>query len=224
MDLSKSFEFFDPSTCPDDLCVIGCGSVGSTVAELLTRFGLENIMLYDFDVVEEHNLANQMFTRKDLYQKKVYAVGDNLLAINPALKDTIRYYSEGWKPGQRLSGYVFLCVDDIDLRRKIVEENKYNLNIKAIFDFRTALTECQHYAADWSKAQDKKDLLNWMDFTHEEAQKAVPVSACNVPLCVAPTVRLVANMGVCNFINFVKGEPLKKALVGNAFTFMLEEI
>lgn len=221
MNLAKSFEFFDPATFHDQIHLIGCGSVGSTVAELLARFGLADICLYDFDVVEEHNLVNQMFTRKDLYKPKVEAVKENLLAINPDMNITV--FEEGYK-GQKLSGHIFLCVDNIDLRRKIVTDNKFNNTIKAFYDFRTALTDCQHYAADWSKMDDKKALLNTMNFSHEEAQAYVPMSACHVALCVAPTVRLVSNIGVCNFINFVKGMELKKAMVADAFSFMIEEI
>lgn len=223
MDLAKSFEFFDPNICKEQINIIGCGSVGSTVAELIARHGLENINLYDFDVVESHNLVNQMFTVKDLYCPKVEAMKKHLVDINPALEETVQLFDEGWT-GQKLSGYVFLCVDDIDLRRKIVTENKFNNTIKAIFDFRTGLTNCQHYAADWSKMDHKNYLLSKMDFTHEEAAEATPMSACHVALCVAPTVRLVANIGVCNFINFVKTKTLKQALIADAFTFMIEEI
>ena len=221
MDLSKSFEFFNPDLFKDGIHIIGCGSVGSTVAELLARFGIAEMCLYDFDIVEDHNLVNQMFTRKDLGKEKVKQVAENLKAINPDINLTL--FEEGWT-GQRLYGYVFLCVDNIDLRRQIVTENKFNDAIKAVFDFRTGLTDGQHYAADWSEMKDKKALLATMDFTHEEAQKAVPMSACHVALCVAPTVRLVSNVGVCNFINFVKGLPLQKAILTDAFNFMTEII
>jgi molybdopterin/thiamine biosynthesis adenylyltransferase len=221
MNLAKSFEFFDPGMFQDQIHIIGCGSVGSTVAELLARFGLVNFCLYDFDVVEEHNLVNQMFTRDDLYKDKVQAVEKHLKDINPDVNCEL--FVEGWKK-HKLSGYVFLCVDNIDLRREIVTDNKFNNTIKAMFDFRTGLTDCQHYAADWKSLDDKKALLNTMNFSHEEAERAVTMSACHVALCVAPTVRLVSNIGVCNFINFVKGEPLKKAIVADAFSFMLEEI
>lgn len=216
MDLSKSREFFNPDDCEDKIHLIGCGSVGSTVAELLARFGLTNVNLYDFDIVEEHNLANQMFTTKNLYKPKVEAVYDRWVEINPEAAKKIKLYGDGWN-GQKLSGYVFLCVDNIDLRRKIVEENKYNINIKAMFDFRTALVTAQHYAADWSKDEDINFLLDQMDFTHKEAEKNVPVSACKVALCVMPTVWSVAMAGVVNFVNFIKNESLERAMILKPF-------
>ena len=218
MNLAKSAEFFDPMTCTDPINLIGCGSVGSTVAELLARFGLTNINLYDFDVVEEHNLANQMFTTKNLYKPKIEGVYERIVEINPEAAKSVKLFPEGWN-GQKLSGYVFLCVDNIELRRKIVEDNKYNLNIKAMFDFRTALTEAQHYAADWSEDNDIDFLLDQMDFSHAEAEKNVPVSACKVSLCVMPTVWSVAMAGVVNFINFVKGNKLERAMILKPFEF-----
>lgn len=218
MNLAKSSEFFDPSSCEDRIHIIGCGSVGSSVAELLARFGLTNVSLYDFDIVEEHNLANQMFTTENLYKPKIEGVYDRWCKINPDAAKTIRLYPEGWN-GQKLSGYVFLCVDNIDLRRKIVEENRYNMNIKAMFDFRTALTDAQHYAADWEKDEDIEFLLDQMDFSHAEAEKNVPVSACKVSLCVIPTVWSVAMGGVVNFINFVKTKKLERAMILKPFDF-----
>ena len=218
MNLAKSSEFFNPSECKEKLNIIGCGSVGSTICELLARFGLTNANLYDFDVVEEHNLANQMFTTKNLYKPKVEGVYDRWVDINPEAAKTLKLYGEGWK-GEKLSGYVFLAVDNIDLRRKIVEENRYNLNIKAMFDFRTALTTAQHYAADWSNEKDITSLLDQMDFSHAEAEKNVPVSACKVSLCVMPTVWSVAMAGVVNFVNFVKTGKLEKAIILKPFEF-----
>ena len=179
---------------------------------------MTNVCLYDFDVVEEHNLANQMFTTKNLYKPKLEGVYDRWVEVNPEAAKTIKLYGDGWN-GQKLSGYVFLCVDNIELRKKIVEENKYNLNIKAMFDFRTALTSAQHYAADWSKQKDIAALLDTMDFTHAEAEKNVPVSACKVSLCVMPTVWSVAMAGVVNFVNFVKEGRLEKSMILKPFDF-----
>lgn len=218
MNLAKSFEFFDPGMCKGKVHIIGCGSVGSTVAELLARFGVEDVALYDFDRVESHNLANQMFTEENIDKPKAQSVYERWIQINPDAKDKIEIYPEGWS-GQHLAGYVFLCVDNIDLRRQIVEKNKYNTNIKAMFDFRTSLDTAQHYAADWSKDSDIEALLETMDFTHEEAEQNTPMSACHVSLCVAPTVWSVAMNGVVNFVNFVKTKTLERTVISRPFAF-----
>ena len=222
MNLAKSYTFFKPEMCQERIHIIGCGSIGSTLAENLARFGLgANLSLYDFDHVEEHNIVNQMFTRKDIGKLKVQAVADMVLEIDPEAADGLRIIEKGYV-SQKLSGYVFLCVDNIDLRRQIAESFVGNPNIKAFFDFRTRLTDAQHYAADWSDQKMVEAFLNSMQFSHDEAKEETPVSACNVTLSVCPTVRVIVAYGVSNFINFVKGEKIRKLILIDAFHFMLD--
>ena len=221
MDLSKSYEFFQPEK--DQACchIIGCGSVGSTLAENLVRCGVKNIALYDFDTVEAKNIVNQMFRHKDIGKPKVDALKEILTEINPEVEDTIRLNPKGWT-GKMLSGYVFLCVDSIETRRKFVEQHFNNAFVKAVFDFRTLLESAQHFAADWSDQKHKEALLNSMQFSHEEAAEETPVSACGVTLGVATTVRIICALGVNNYINFVKGNGLKKLVIADGFSFSLD--
>lgn len=221
MNLSKSYEFFQPDRLSERIHIIGCGSVGSVVAENLARFGITRMTLYDFDTVEPRNLANQMFTQDDVGRLKVEALADMLHRINPEIDNDLVLVPKGYT-GQKLSGYVFLCVDNIDLRREIATANKSNTFIKGMFDFRTGLTDAQHYAADWKDMKMVQGFLNSMAFTHEEAKASTPVSACNVTLSVCPTVRAIVALGVANFINFVKGGPLKKIMSIDAFSPSLE--
>lgn len=220
MNLTKSYEFFQPEKDKTTIHIIGCGSVGSTVAENLARCGVKNMTLWDFDKVEPHNIVNQMFNENHVGMLKVDALRDILTDINPDLKDTLEIHAEGWN-GKMLSGYIFLCVDNIELRKEIVEKHFDSPYIKAMFDFRTLLEEAQHYAADWSDRKMKQDFLNSMQFSHEEAKDETPVSACGITLGVATTVRLISALGVNNYINFVKGNGIKKLIIVNGFTFDL---
>lgn len=221
MDLSKSYDFFKPEMCRERIHIIGCGAIGSTVAENLSRFGLTRITLYDFDKVEAHNIANQIFTQDDIGKLKVDAVAEYLLKINPEMKDDLVLVSKGYT-NQRLSGYVFLCVDNIDLRRSIAESCVGNPFIKGMFDFRMRLTDAQHYAAAWNDDKMVESFLKSMAFSHEEAQKETPVSACNITLSVAPTVRMIVAAGVSNFINFAKGGPIRKLILADAFNYAID--
>lgn len=219
MDLSKSYEFFRPELVGNKIHIIGCGSVGSTVAENLARCGVKKFVLWDFDVVEPHNVANQMFTQEDVGKSKVEALKEILVKINPDVE--VKVEPKGWR-GKILSGYLFLCIDSIELRREIVEKHMDSPFVKAVFDFRTTLESAQHYAADWSDSKMKKNLLDSMQFSHEEAAEETPVSACGITLGVATTVRLISALGVNNFINFVKGKGIKKMMMIDGFNFMLD--
>ena len=59
MNLLKSKDYFSPNKVNGKVHIIGCGSVGSTIAELIARTGIKDICLYDFDTVSPHNIANQ---------------------------------------------------------------------------------------------------------------------------------------------------------------------
>lgn len=217
MNLNKHFEFFNPTEIKDEICIIGCGAIGSTIAEMLVRLGIESINLYDFDTVSEHNITNQMFRNEDIGKSKVDALEEILLGINPDLD--VNKYPKGWDENTRLSGYVFLAVDSIEIRKAIVKQHRYNKYIKFMSDCRMRLTDAQSYAADWNNEKDYNKFWKSMDFTSEEAKDSTPVSACGTTLSVTPTVRIIVSFCCSNFINFVQGKPYKNLIMIDAFSF-----
>lgn len=208
IDLSKSHDFFQPEKVPQRIHIVGCGAVGATIAENLVRFGLTNLTLWDFDNVEGKNVHNQIYRYADVGRPKVEALYNLLVEINPDCAETIELEPEGWD-GETLSGYVFLAVDKIAIRRAIAESNKLNMNIKAMFDVRNALTSTQLYFADWANAKQKENFIATMNFSDDEVGENERVSACGETLGVAVTSRVAAAFTAANFINFTKGEPTK---------------
>ena len=219
MNLNKHKEFFDPDTLKDDIHIIGCGAVGSTIAEQLARLGIKKLHLYDFDTVTEHNITNQMYYLAHVGLTKLKALSKILYAINPDID--LELHTEGWKSGMALSGYVFLAVDIIETRKEIVQENYFNPTIKAMFDTRMRLTDAQHFAAKWT-AEGKEFLKNTMNFTREEAAAATPVSACGTTLSVTPTVRIICSLAVSNLINTILNKPITKTILIDAFDMTID--
>lgn len=214
LDKNKVLDFFDASKIKAPIHIIGCGAIGSHIAEQLTRMGCEKIHLWDFDTVSPHNITNQMFIQDDINTQKTMAVFNMMYEINQDLQLNTSVYTHGngWQ-GETLTGHVFLCVDDIDLRREIVKVNQYNPNCLSFFDFRMRLTDAQHYMAVRENADDMKKLLDSMDFTHEEAKDATPKSACNVELSVIYTVKAIAALGVSNFVRLILGQRTKTMIL-----------
>jgi hypothetical protein len=196
--------------------IIGCGSIGSTVAELISRYGFKNFKLYDFDFVEGKNICNQMFFDDDIGTNKTVAVEKLLLRVNPDLNGHIKRFEEGYC-GQPLSGFVFLCVDNIELRREIAEKNKYNPNIRAMFDYRTLLKDAQHYGCDWKDKSSVANFIETMQFSHEEAQEETPVSACGVVLGEAAVIRSIVTQGVTNFLNFLRNGKMSPLIMSSPY-------
>lgn len=215
LNLSKSYDYFQPEKVRERIHIIGCGAVGSTIAELLVRNGLKKITLYDFDRVEPHNIANQMYREPDIGKLKVEALRDILVSINSGVADTIKLVPSGYT-NQKLSGYVFLCLDNIDTRRAITEANVDNPYIKAVFDVRIRLEDGQHYAANWKVKSMVDNLVASMQFTHEEAMEQTPVTACGLELSFAGTVRGICTAACNNFVRFVRTGELFKTILFDA--------
>lgn len=215
MNLNKHIDFFNPALVDGPIHIIGCGALGSHIAELLVRLGVDNIHLWDFDEVSPHNITNQLYTHKQIGQKKTIALDYLLHEINPTIKTILHAKYEK----QNITGYIFMMVDSIELRKEIVTFLKDNKYVKAIFDARMRLTDAQSYAADWTEETDKLLLLNTMQFSSEEAKAATPVSACGTTLSVTPTVKIIASVTVSNFINLILGKELQHIILIDAFTF-----
>lgn len=67
------------------VAIVGTGSVGSYLAEQLTRAGVGNLILIDPETVEPANLSRSTYDIHDLGLPKVQALARRLLNINPAL-------------------------------------------------------------------------------------------------------------------------------------------
>ena len=106
-------DFFDPIDVKEEVHIIGVGAVGSHIATALARLGIKNIHIWDFDNVESHNIPNQIFTEVDIGKLKIDAVESKMISINSeiSIQKHNRYES------QELKGYVFSCVDNIEIRK-----------------------------------------------------------------------------------------------------------
>lgn len=56
------------------ICVCGAGALGSNLVNVLLRQGVSNITAIDMDRVEESNVATQIYTLRDVGQKKTRAL------------------------------------------------------------------------------------------------------------------------------------------------------
>jgi sulfur carrier protein ThiS adenylyltransferase len=63
--------------------IAGAGGLGSNVAIALARAGIGRLVIADFDKVEPSNLNRQQYFLDQVGERKVEALRENLLAINP---------------------------------------------------------------------------------------------------------------------------------------------
>lgn len=116
--------------------VFGVGGVGGSTAEMLTRSGITNLTIVDFDKVDITNINRQIVALHSTVGKlKVDVLKDRLLDINPNLnlqvvaeKLTINNIEQF-----RLKDYDYVvdCIDDLPAKQNLIKYC-YNNNIDII--------------------------------------------------------------------------------------------
>jgi len=217
MNVIRHLDFFNPINVKDPVSIIGVGAIGSHIATNLARLGIKNLTLWDFDNVEDHNIPNQIFFETQLNFEKTQAVKEILLQINPDINIEIR----GKYTNEELKGYIFVCVDSIDVRNEIYKNNKYNMDIITVCDTRMSLETGQVYNAIWSNPKQQKALFDASDFKKSEIEE--PVSACGTKLAVLPTVQLAALIATSSFIQFIKEQKFSNTILFNSFNYYIKQ-
>lgn len=125
-DYRKQSELILTSQMDERINVIGCGALGSWVALFLLKMGFKNVHVYDYDVVEEHNLPNQMFKEYDIGTSKVEATKFLYMEMFNE-KDTnydrlkIHNVKVTKENAIALGGYTISCVDSMTARKELYE-------------------------------------------------------------------------------------------------------
>lgn len=96
-----------------------------------------------------------------------------------------------------------MCIDNIETRKALCEKWYYNPDVKFVVDVRMRMIDGQIFAADWSNTEAIDKYLNTMNFSHEDALKETPVSACGMQLSVVYAPRTLAAYAVANFTKFI---------------------
>jgi integrative and conjugative element protein (TIGR02256 family) len=66
-----------------NILIIGCGALGSSLAEILVRGGAKNIVLEDFDTISGGNLCRANYDLSDMVFYKTDSLTERLKAISP---------------------------------------------------------------------------------------------------------------------------------------------
>jgi molybdopterin/thiamine biosynthesis adenylyltransferase len=100
--------------------VVGVGGLGTNTSHLLARAGV-NLILVDYDIIEEKNLQHQtLYAKKDIGKAKAEVAGGALSAINPQIK--ISTYNRKFNPKDVKGADIVLdCTDNMETRFKMNE-------------------------------------------------------------------------------------------------------
>ena len=92
------------------VAIAGAGGLGSNIAVMLARSGVGHLHIVDFDIVDITNLNRQVYTIKHIGSRKVDAIKEILMEINPYMKvttDCVRVVADNCD--EILGGYDIVC-------------------------------------------------------------------------------------------------------------------
>ncbi|HSD12736.1 MAG TPA: ThiF family adenylyltransferase [Patescibacteria group bacterium] len=129
---SRQFDLFRPEQALSSVTLIGAGGVGSAIGMLLAKMGVPELSVFDFDMVEGHNLPSQLYRREDVGRSKVEALAEiaKSFADGQVVARAERYAD------QPLSGLVISAVDSMDVRLSIWERLRWNPEVALYVDTR----------------------------------------------------------------------------------------
>ena len=107
------------------IIVFGVGGVGSAVAHMLVRSGIQNITLVDFDKIDITNINRQLVANTENIGKiKVEELKNQLKKINPNAKITSICLKYGEETANQIDlskfDYIVDCIDDIKAKKLLI--------------------------------------------------------------------------------------------------------
>lgn len=188
--------FYKPNV---EVIILGLGGIGSWVALNLARLEC-NLHLYDFDTVDEVNLAGQFLSNNNIGSLKTEAIEDNLRTYcdNPNIISINGKYDKDSFTGP----IVFSCFDNMAARKLAFEKWKAEDDRELFIDGRMALSTGEVYCVTKGKEEEYELTL----FDDSEVEDA----ACSMKATTfsAMTISGIMTALYCNYIGQTLNEDL----------------
>ena len=204
VDYWRQLDIFSPSKFKKPITIIGAGAIGSYVTWLLAKMGCNNITIYDFDKVENHNLPNQIYGPDDVGTKKVDALARAVeAATGIKLKTIAKRFTN-----QPLKGIVFVLTDTMESRKMIWESSiRYKLDVDLLIEGRMGAESGRVYTV---KSAIPKHIAGYEKKLYPDAE--AEESPCTLR-AIAPTIATLAGISVFTMINFVNNKPFANEVI-----------
>ena len=196
--MSRQLSIFDPEKHANKrVDVIGVGATGSAIVWQLAKTGMRNIHVWDDDIIETHNIANQSpYLLEHIDMLKVDALKK---VVFEATGVKITTHAERVDGTQTLGSIVFLLVDRMDTRVLIWNNGiKYRYGIDLMIETRMGSDEGRVYCIHPMKPQ---HIERWESSLckYDEAE----MSACGTIPSIICTAGIIADLAVWQMINWL---------------------
>lgn len=143
--------------------IIGAGAIGGWVALSLAKMGIEDITVFDHDVVDTVNMNAQFFRFKDIGAPKVVAL-QNLIEDFTDVK--IKIVNDKYVGGN-FSGIVISAVDNMATRKLVYDQC---LTTRYLIDPRMGAEDALMYVIQPNDTEDRKSYEKVL-YSDENAQQ-----------------------------------------------------
>ncbi len=211
MDITSHESLLDVRKSQEQIHIIGCGAIGSHIALSLAKLGFENLILFDFDQVESHNIANQAYHWPHVDLPKVEALRAVLQVQTGLELPAHNVVDKRVDAKERLNGIVFLCVDSMAARKEIFNGCcKLKPAVNLMIDVRMNPWDGRVYIINPGNIEHCTFWESNSDYTDENAN--VPRSACGRNISVGPTAIIIAEMAVIQFMRWCRHTRMQEDL------------
>lgn len=175
------------------ITIVGCGAIGSFTALALAKVGFHNIVAYDFDLVEEHNIPNQFYPLSAVGSPKVEALREMIKGFENVEIVTERM---AWNGTPFETDVVISAVDSMSMRKEIWEGVKSSPSVRLFVDGRMGGNQFEVYTVNMELSNDCRIYAStlWSDEETEQipcTQKSVIYNVLSIASWIVNQVRLV---------------------------------
>lgn len=117
LDYSRQASIFNPLDSKVSASIIGCGSVGSFTALALGKMGVKIDEIFDADRIEEHNLPNQFYKKKNIGMNKTDALSEILKEFTDI--DSLLTNGEATGETRFISSLIVSALDSMNARKEV---------------------------------------------------------------------------------------------------------
>lgn len=192
--------FFDIENIRDKtIHVVGAGATGSYTIISIAKLGAEKLHIWDPDIVEEHNIANQAYSIEDIGKPKVSAMAETIRKTTGLEIST----NECCLKNQPITGIVFLCTDSMASRKEIFNNCiLYNPHLEMFVDTRMGTSSGMIIPL---RPCHTSDIEKWnAGFYDDTAVTPDETGACHRKISIGPTAQIVSQIAVWQLISYLK--------------------
>lgn len=197
----RQLDILDPRILDFSIVVVGAGAIGSAASVTLAKMGVTNLQVIDGDILEIHNVPNQMCFEHMVGTAKVEALAEliKLLSGVEIIKSPYMW------DNHPLEGAVICTVDSMDVRKRLWEKVKMNLRVPLFIDARMGAELLRLYSII---PTDVGNVELYEQNLYDDAEK-LPCSARSIIYCPAVAGAFIAQQVKA----FAAGQPLCQEII-----------